>query len=156
MAKTLFAVDELSGFVAACAYVRPTGIDGHDAEVGEEEAEAAVVRRRRSTATRCAQGAEELGVDFDEHVAFVIAALAERADELGLGPREAASTTEAPPPEGGEALKSHQCGVTAVYGSVDAVVANTSVRLARLPLLARTWNGLKPGLSPPPAKSRPA
>ena len=31
------------------------------------------------------QGAEELGVDFDEHVAFVIAAMAERADELGLG-----------------------------------------------------------------------
>jgi predicted hydrolase (HD superfamily) len=35
-------------------------------------------------------GAEELGVDFDEHVAFVIAAMEERADELGLGPREAA------------------------------------------------------------------
>ena len=34
------------------------------------------------------QGAEELGVDFDEHVAFVIAAMAERADELGLAPRE--------------------------------------------------------------------
>jgi predicted hydrolase (HD superfamily) len=32
-------------------------------------------------------GAEELGVDFDEHVAFVISALDERADELGLGPR---------------------------------------------------------------------
>jgi predicted hydrolase (HD superfamily) len=36
------------------------------------------------------EGAEELGVDFDEHVAFVIAAMEERADELGLGPREAA------------------------------------------------------------------
>jgi putative nucleotidyltransferase with HDIG domain len=35
-------------------------------------------------------GAEELGVDFDEHVAFVIAAMEQRADELGLGPREAA------------------------------------------------------------------
>ena len=34
------------------------------------------------------QGAEELGVDFDEHVAFVIAAMAERADELGLAPRD--------------------------------------------------------------------
>lgn len=30
------------------------------------------------------QGADELGVDFDEHAAFVIAAMAERADELGL------------------------------------------------------------------------
>ena len=37
-------------------------------------------------------GAEELGVDFDEHVAFVIAALEERADELGLHGRDAAST----------------------------------------------------------------
>ncbi len=32
--------------------------------------------------------ADELGVDFDEHVAFVIAAMEERADELGLEPRE--------------------------------------------------------------------
>ena len=47
MAKTLFAVDELSGFIAACALVRPTGIHGLDAEVGEEEAEAAELRRRR-------------------------------------------------------------------------------------------------------------
>ena len=37
------------------------------------------------------RGAEELGVDFDEHVAFVIAAMAEQADELGLGPRESDS-----------------------------------------------------------------
>jgi predicted hydrolase (HD superfamily) len=37
------------------------------------------------------RGAEELGVDFDEHVAFVIAAMAERADELGLGSREGAA-----------------------------------------------------------------
>jgi len=36
------------------------------------------------------EGAEELGEDFDEHVAFVIGAMEERADELGLGPREAA------------------------------------------------------------------
>jgi predicted hydrolase (HD superfamily) len=34
------------------------------------------------------QGAEELGVDFDEHVQFVIDSMAEHADELGLGPRE--------------------------------------------------------------------
>ena len=40
---------------------------------------------------RSAAGAEELGVDFDEHVAFVIEAMAERADELGLGPRRQAT-----------------------------------------------------------------
>ena len=34
------------------------------------------------------QGAEELGVDFDEHIAFVIESMAEHADELGLAPRE--------------------------------------------------------------------
>jgi predicted hydrolase (HD superfamily) len=36
------------------------------------------------------EGAEELGVDFDEHVAFVIAAMEGNADELGVGPRPAA------------------------------------------------------------------
>ena len=37
MAKTLFAVDELSGFIAACALVRPTGILGKEAEIGDDE-----------------------------------------------------------------------------------------------------------------------
>ena len=52
MAKTLYAVDELSGFVAACALVRPTGIVGMTPEVGEEEAEAAELRRRRGPGER--------------------------------------------------------------------------------------------------------
>ena len=46
MEKTLFAVDELCGFVMACAYVRPDGINGHDAEIRQEEDEDARVRRR--------------------------------------------------------------------------------------------------------------
>ena len=47
MAKTLFAVDELSGFIAACALVRPTGIDGMTPKSVKQEAQAAVVRRGR-------------------------------------------------------------------------------------------------------------
>jgi putative nucleotidyltransferase with HDIG domain len=87
MAKALFAVDELSGFIAACALVRPTGIEGMTPKSVRKKLKApsfaAGVDR-----DEVRHGAEELGVDFDEHVAFVIAAMAERADELGLGPRE--------------------------------------------------------------------
>jgi|SRR5215211_405725 len=88
MAKTLFAVDELSGFIAACALVRPTGIEGMKPKSVRKKLKqpsfAAGVNR-----DEVARGAEELGVDFDDHVAFLIDAMAERADELGLAPREA-------------------------------------------------------------------
>jgi putative nucleotidyltransferase with HDIG domain len=87
MAKALFAVDELSGFIAACALVRPTGIEGMKPKSVKKKLKqpsfAAGVNR-----DEVFQGAEELGVDFDEHVAFVIAAMEERADELGLAARE--------------------------------------------------------------------
>src|SRR5213082_3165524 len=83
MAKTLFAVDELSGFIAACAMVRPTGIVGLTPKSVKKKMKqpsfAAAVNRDEMR-----RGAEELGVDFDEHVARVIAAMEERADELGL------------------------------------------------------------------------
>ncbi|MDQ3934402.1 MAG: HDIG domain-containing protein [Actinomycetota bacterium] len=83
MAKTLFAVDELSGFIAACALVRPTGIHGMTAKSVKKKLKqpsfAAAVNREEVQ-----QGAEELGVDFDEHLRKVIAALEERSTELGL------------------------------------------------------------------------
>jgi putative nucleotidyltransferase with HDIG domain len=86
MAKALFAVDELSGFIAACALVRPTGIEGMKPKSVRKKLKqpsfAAGVNR-----DEVARGAEELGVGFDEHVAFLIDAMAERADELGLAPR---------------------------------------------------------------------
>lgn len=84
MEKALYAVDELSGFVMACAYVRPQGIHGMTPKSVKKKmktpAFAAAVDR-----DELRRGAEELGVDFDEHVTLVIGALAERADELGIG-----------------------------------------------------------------------
>ena len=81
--KTLYAVDELSGFVMACAYVRPTGIHGLAPKSVKKKmktpAFAAAVDREELRA-----GAEALGVDFDEHLAFVIAALEEHSGELEL------------------------------------------------------------------------
>jgi putative nucleotidyltransferase with HDIG domain len=81
MERTLFAVDELSGFVMACAYVRPDGLVGMTPK--------SVRKKMKSPAFAAAvsrddlrDSAAELGVDFDEHVAFVIAALAERRDVL--------------------------------------------------------------------------
>jgi predicted hydrolase (HD superfamily) len=86
LAKTLYAVDELSGFVAACALVRPTGIDGMTPKSVRKKLKqpsfAAKVDREQIR-----RGIEELGVDESEHIALVIEALAERADELGLAPR---------------------------------------------------------------------
>jgi putative nucleotidyltransferase with HDIG domain len=83
MARTLYAVDELSGFIAACARVRPTGIHGLTPKSVKKKLKqpsfAAAVNR-----DEVRSGAEELGVDFDEHVARVISAMEERAGELGL------------------------------------------------------------------------
>jgi putative nucleotidyltransferase with HDIG domain len=83
LAKTLYAVDELSGFISACALVRPTGLEGMTPKSVKKKLKqpsfAAGVNREEVR-----RGAEELGVDFDEHVAFVIGAMQERAEELGL------------------------------------------------------------------------
>ena len=81
--KALYAVDELCGFLMACAYVRPEGIHGLTAKSVKKKMKqpsfAAAIDREELRA-----GAEHLGVDFDEHVAFVVAALEEHADELEL------------------------------------------------------------------------
>ena len=83
MAKTLFAVDELSGFIAACALVRPTGIEGMKPKSVRKKLKqpsfAAKVNR-----DEIAQAIEELGVDENEHIQLVIDAMAEHAEELGL------------------------------------------------------------------------
>jgi putative nucleotidyltransferase with HDIG domain len=87
LAKTLYAVDELSGFVAACALVRPTGIDGMKPKSVKKKLKqpsfAAAVSREEVQ-----RGIDELSVDPDEHMTLIIEALSERSDELGLGPQE--------------------------------------------------------------------
>lgn len=81
--RTLFAVDELCGFLMACAMVRPERLDGMTPKSVVKKLKqpsfAAAVNRDDVRA-----GAELLGVDFNEHVAFVITALAPHAGELGL------------------------------------------------------------------------
>jgi putative nucleotidyltransferase with HDIG domain len=80
--RTLLAVDELCGFLVACAYVRPEGIVGLTPKSVKKKLKApsfaAEVNREDVR-----NGAEELGVEFDEHVAFVIAALEPHAEALG-------------------------------------------------------------------------
>jgi putative nucleotidyltransferase with HDIG domain len=88
MAKTLYAVDELSGFIVACALVRPEGLEGLKAKSVRKKMKqksfAAAVNREDIV-----RGAEELGVDLNEHIEFVAAALCERSDVLDLPPKGA-------------------------------------------------------------------
>jgi predicted hydrolase (HD superfamily) len=89
LAKTLYAVDELSGFIAACALVRPTGIDGMKPKSVRKKLKqpsfAAKVDR-----DQISRGIEELGVDDSEHIQLVIDAMAANAAELGLAPEASA------------------------------------------------------------------
>jgi putative nucleotidyltransferase with HDIG domain len=81
MEKALFAVDELCGFILAVAYVRPEGLVGMTPKSVKKKMKqpsfAAAVSREDIRA-----GAENLGVDFDEHLSIVIDALVARRDEL--------------------------------------------------------------------------
>ena len=79
----LRAVDELSGFILACAMVRPERLHGLSAKSVRKKMRqpsfAAAVNRDELEANAAA-----LGVDFDEHVAFVAAALERESEALGL------------------------------------------------------------------------
>jgi putative nucleotidyltransferase with HDIG domain len=81
--KTLFACDELSGFVHACGLVRPNGLDGLEPKSVRKKLKqpsfAAGVHRDEVYA-----GAELLGLELDEHIKNVVAALQPIARELGL------------------------------------------------------------------------
>ena len=89
MAKTLFAVDELCGFLVACALVRPSRslMDLEVSSVKKKLKDKAFARGVNRDEVR--QGAEELGVPLDEHIAFVIQSLRPVERDLGLGRPEA-------------------------------------------------------------------
>ena len=84
MAKALYACDELSGFLVACALVQP------GRTLAEVEVESVKKKMKRADFARnvnrddIVQGAAELGVPFDEHVAFTLAAMRGIHADLGL------------------------------------------------------------------------
>jgi predicted hydrolase (HD superfamily) len=94
--KVLFACDELAGFLTACALIKPSK-SIHDVEVPgvrkklKDKAFARGVNREDVL-----NGASELGIDLDQHIALCLAAMQRNADALGLaGPQK---TPQAPPP----------------------------------------------------------
>ncbi len=95
MAKTLFAVDELSGLVTACALVRPTGIEGMKVKSVRKKL------KQPSFAAKVDRGQieraiAELGVDEGEHIGVVIDALAADAETLGIAAAQVAADGEDP------------------------------------------------------------
>lgn len=84
--KALYACDELCGFITACSYVRPEGIQGLTAKSVikkmKQKSFAAAVNRDDIT-----NGAAEFGVDLAEHIQFVIDAMAAEAETLKLLPQ---------------------------------------------------------------------
>jgi predicted hydrolase (HD superfamily) len=101
MEKALFACDELAGFITACALVKP------GKSLAEVEAKSVRKKMKDKAFARSVKredivnGAADLGVDLEEHIAFCIEALKGVAGELGLD-GSAAKTAEAmspPPPQ---------------------------------------------------------
>ena len=90
--RTLFACDELSGFIHACGLVRPAGLDGLEPKSVRKKLKqpsfAAGVHRDEVYA-----GAEGLGIELDDHIRNVIAALQPIAPQLGLRTAETAEAT---------------------------------------------------------------
>jgi len=86
IAKSLFAVDELCGFIIAVTLVRP------DKSVGGVSVKSVKKKMKdkrfaaKVNRNEIRKGAEELGVEFDEHVTFVVNALSGVADNIGLNP----------------------------------------------------------------------
>lgn len=84
LAKTLFACDELAGFITAVTYVRP------NKTIDEVEVKSVIKKLKDKAFARNVsrediyKGAEELGIPLEEHIAFCIEAMKKRKDLLGL------------------------------------------------------------------------
>jgi putative nucleotidyltransferase with HDIG domain len=82
--KTLFACDELAGFLTACSYVKPSR------SIAEVETKSVRKKMKDKAFARAVNrddivnGAAEMGVDLDQHIEFCIQAMQARAAELGL------------------------------------------------------------------------
>jgi putative nucleotidyltransferase with HDIG domain len=92
--KTLFACDELAGFLTACSYVKP------NRSIHEVETKSVRKKLKDKAFARSVnrddiiEGAAGLGVDLDEHIEFCIEAMKQRASDLGLAGTQTA--TQAP------------------------------------------------------------
>jgi predicted hydrolase (HD superfamily) len=84
LAKCLFACDELAGFLVACALVKPSKAIADVEAAGVRKKMKDKAFARGVNRADVIQGAAELGVDLDAHIAFCIAAMKRRAGELGL------------------------------------------------------------------------
>lgn len=94
MEHTLFAVDELTGFISAVALVRPSK------RVADVDAKAVRKKMKDKAFARAVnrddllKGADEIGVDFDDHITFTVAAMTAAADRLGLAGVSAATVSD--------------------------------------------------------------
>lgn len=84
ISRTLFAVDELTGLITATALVKPSRLvrDVEPRSVRKKMKDKAFARGVNRDDV--IQGAQELGVDLDEHIAFVLAALQRSAESIGV------------------------------------------------------------------------
>ncbi len=83
MAKTLFAVDELCGFISACALVRPNKISDLEASSVKKKMKDKAFAKNVNR-DEIIQGAEELNIELTEHINFTIEAMRSIASELNL------------------------------------------------------------------------
>jgi len=94
MAKALFATDELCGFLVACALVRPShSLDDLEVKSVKKKLKDKAFARSVNR-DDIYQGVQELSVELDDHIQFVIDSLKPVQKEIGLGPREAAANEQ--------------------------------------------------------------